>query len=66
VFKPVPVVRLMLPILAAALVCCGKTAPAPDPLKEQRGAIEKAKAVEGVVEKAAAESRKKIEEAETK
>ena len=58
--------RHLPPIIAIALACCGKAEPAPDPLKAQRGAVQKARNVEDVVGKAAAENRAKIEDAETK
>jgi outer membrane PBP1 activator LpoA protein len=59
--------RALLPIVVAAvLVACGKSEPAPDPLKAQRSAIQKAKAVDDVVSGAAAEQRKQIDDAESK
>jgi len=59
--------RALLPIVAAAvLVACGKSEPAPDPLKAQRSAIQKAKSVDDVVSAAAAERRKQIDDAESK
>jgi len=58
--------RLLLPMLAVALACCGRSEPAPDPLKAQRNAIQKTKNVNDVIEKSSTEARTKIEEAETK
>jgi len=58
--------RLLLPLLAVALACCGKSEPAPDPLKAQRNAVQKARNVNDVIEKSATEARTKIEDAETK
>jgi outer membrane PBP1 activator LpoA protein len=53
-------------VLATALTACGKHEPAPDPLKAQRSAVEKAKGVNDVVTGAAADQRKQIDEQETK
>lgn len=53
-------------LLAIALAACGKSEPPPDPLKVQRNAIQKAKGVDDVVGKAAAENRAKIDDAVTK
>ena len=58
--------RLLLAISAVAMAGCSKSEPPPDPLKAQRAMIEKAKNVEGVVGGAAAETRKKIDDEETK
>jgi hypothetical protein len=58
--------RWLAPILLAALAACGKQEPAPDPLKAQRAQIQKAKNVQGVVERAADETRAKVDEAVTK
>ena len=56
-----------LPVLiVAALAACAKQEPAPDPLKAQRNAVQKAKGVNDVVGGAAEEQRKQIDEAETK
>lgn len=57
---------ILLPILVAALAACGRSEPAPDPLKAQRSAIQKAKGVDDAVSAAAAATRAKIDEAETK
>jgi hypothetical protein len=57
----------VLPVLlVVALGACGKQEPAPDPLKAQRSAVQKAKGVNDVVGGAAEEQRKQIDEAETK
>ena len=53
-------------LLVAVLAACGKPEPAPDPLKAQRSAIQKAKNVNDVVGGAAEGTRKQIDEAETK
>jgi hypothetical protein len=58
--------RWLAPVLLAALAACGKQAPAPDPLKAQRAPIQKAKAAQGIVERAADETRAKVDEAVTK
>lgn len=60
-----PIHGLML-LLSITLAACGKSEPPPDPLKVQRNAIQKAKGVDDVIGKAAAENRAKIEDAETK
>lgn len=58
---------LLLAVAAVLAVAgCGKSQPPPDPLKTQRGYIQKAKDVEGVVGKAADATRKKIDDEETK
>jgi hypothetical protein len=61
-----PMRESILLLLAIVLAACGKSEPLPDPLKAQRSAIQKAKGVDDIVGKAAAENRAKIEEAETK
>jgi hypothetical protein len=61
-----PAWSLLLAIGAVGLAGCGKTEPAPDPLKAQRNAIQKAKGVDDTVGAAAARMREKIDEAETK
>jgi len=55
-------------VLAVTLTACGKPepTPAPDPLKAQRSAVQKAKGVNDVVTGAAADQRKQIDEQETK
>ena len=64
--RAAPLRALLLALAAAGLVGCGKPEPAPDPLKAQRSALQKAKAVNDVVTGAADEKRKEIEDAETK
>ena len=56
----------LLLVVAATLTACGKQEPAPDPLKAQRSAVQKAKGVNDVVTGAAADQRKQIDEQETK
>ncbi|HUL68520.1 MAG TPA: hypothetical protein VLW55_28255 [Burkholderiaceae bacterium] len=56
----------MLLACAASLTACNKQEPAPDPLKAQRSAVQKAKGVNDVVTGAAADQRKQIDEQETK
>jgi hypothetical protein len=53
-------------LIVFALASCGKQQPAPDPLKAQRSAIQKAKGVDDVVGAAASSTREKIDDAETK
>ena len=58
--------HLLLCALAVSLASCGKSPPAPDPLKTQRNAVQKAKDVNNLTEKAADTTRAKIDETETK
>ena len=58
--------HLLLCALAVPLASCGKSPPAPDPLKTQRNAVQKAKDVNNLIEKAANTTRAKIEETETR
>jgi hypothetical protein len=58
--------HLLFCALAVSLASCGKSQPAPDPLKTQRNAVQKAKDVNNLTEKAADTTRAKIEDAETK
>jgi outer membrane PBP1 activator LpoA protein len=58
--------HLLFCVLAIALASCGKSEPAPDPLKAQRNAVQKAKDVNNVIDNAANATRSKIEDAETK
>lgn len=58
--------RVVVAVFAAGLVACGRSEPAPDPLKAQRSAIQKAKGVEATVDNAAAERRNRVDDAETK
>jgi len=53
-------------LIAFVLAGCGKQEPAPDPLKAQRNAIQKAKGVDEVVGAGAAKAREQIDNAETK
>lgn len=55
--------RALTLLIAFALAACGKSEPPPDPLKTQRSAIQKAKGVDDVVGKGAAENRAKIDDA---
>src|SRR5262245_51853760 len=57
---------LLIVLTAITLTACGKQEPAPDPLKAQRSAIQKAKGVNDVVTGAAADQRKQIDDQETK
>jgi hypothetical protein len=52
--------------VTAVLAGCSRQEPAPDPLKAQRSAVQKAKGVNDVVTGAAADQRKQIDEQETK
>ncbi|HTT09301.1 MAG TPA: hypothetical protein VMG60_00265 [Burkholderiaceae bacterium] len=56
----------LVAFLALGPAGCGRSEPAPDPLKAQRSAVQKAKDVNDVVTGAAAERRNEIVDAETK
>jgi hypothetical protein len=57
---------LLFCALAIPLGSCGKSEPAPDPLKAQRNAVQKARDLNDVVDKAADTTRAKIGDVETK
>jgi hypothetical protein len=57
---------LLFCTLAIPLGSCGKSEPAPDPLKAQRNAVQKARDLNDVVDKAADTTRAKIGDVETK
>lgn len=63
---PTVLAHCLLLACAASLTACNKQEPAPDPLKAQRSAVQKAKGVNDVVTGAAADQRKQIDEQETK
>lgn len=50
----------------AALAACGKPAAPPNPLQTQREAMEKAKGVDQILQQQADDTRKKIDDAQSK